>query len=88
MSEIDFRYSKKADKFFQKHIKVKEKFIQNIIQICRGDQNVDVKPLKGYENLLRMRIGDYRVVYRIANGNIIIVDVILAGSRGEIYKKI
>lgn len=88
MRGIDFRYSKKADKFFEKHEKVKEKFIKNIIETYKGNQNIDIKPLKGYDDLLRMRIGDYRIIYRISNGNLIIVDVVLAGNRGEIYKKI
>jgi mRNA-degrading endonuclease RelE of RelBE toxin-antitoxin system len=35
-----------------------------------------------------MRIGNYRVVYKVLNGEIIIIDVLQAGSRGDIYKKL
>lgn len=88
MREIDFRYSKKSEKFFVKHPKIKDKFISNILEVCRGNHNIDIKPLKGLDDVLRMRINDYRVIYKMLNGELIIVDVLLVGNRGEIYKKI
>lgn len=35
----------------------------------------------------RMRIGDYRVVYTVIAGNIVVIDTLLAGPRGDIYIK-
>ncbi|MBQ1393332.1 MAG: type II toxin-antitoxin system RelE/ParE family toxin, partial [Lachnospiraceae bacterium] len=46
----------------------------------------DIKKLKGHSNLLRLRIGDYRIIYTVDNGEYIIL-VIDVGNRGDIYKK-
>ena len=35
---------------------------------------------------LRLRVGDYRVVYTVDNGELIVL-VIDAGNRGEIYNR-
>ena len=48
--------------------------------------DIDIKILKGYTNLLRMRINSYRIIYHVYKNEIIIIDVIDAGSRGQIYK--
>jgi len=42
------------------------------------------KKLKGYKNSWRIRIGDYRVIYRIED-KVRIVRVTNIGHRGEIY---
>lgn len=46
----------------------------------------DIKKLKGHNNLFRLRVGDYRIVYTVDNGELIVY-VIDAGNRGEIYNK-
>lgn len=46
----------------------------------------DIKPLKGHEGLLRLRVGDYRIVYSVDHGELIVY-VIDADNRGEIYKR-
>ena len=44
--------------------------------------------LKGEKNkgLLRLRVGDYRIIYSVDNGKLIVY-VIDAGNRGEIYNR-
>lgn len=46
----------------------------------------DIKPLKGHEGLLRLRVGDYRIVYTVDHGELIVY-VIDADNRREIYKR-
>lgn len=83
---IDIEMTKVADKFFSKHKRVYEKFIENIKSYYHfKNPNVDIKAMKSYKNLYRMRINDYRVVYKLVNGEIKIVSVIAVGSRGQIY---
>lgn len=62
-------------------IRVKDRVKAGIEKIPFGD----IKKLQGYSNLYRLRIGDYRVIYQIENGNIII-DAVL--PRGEAYKRL
>ena len=45
-----------------------------------------VKPMQGYPDLFRLRVGDYRVIYRVDHGALQIL-VIDAGNRGDIYKQ-
>lgn len=42
-----------------------------------------VVKLSGYKDAFRIRVGDYRIVYRIMDGKIYVV---LVGHRREIYK--
>ena len=46
----------------------------------------DIKPLTGEDGAFRLRVGDYRVIYTVDNGRLI-VDVVAAGPRGQIYKR-
>ena len=63
----------------------KERVLKAIYHLPEGN---DIKELKGKKNkgLYRLRVGDYRVVYTIDNGKLIIC-VVDAGNRGDIYKK-
>ena len=74
---------KKAKKFIDKLPKnEKSRIVSAIEKLPNGE---DIKKLKGYNDLLRLRIGDYRIIYTIDNGNLIIY-VIDVGNRGDIYK--
>lgn len=46
----------------------------------------DVKRLESNTELYRLRVGNYRIVYRVDNGRLVIC-VIDAGNRGDIYKR-
>jgi mRNA interferase RelE/StbE len=85
---IDFKYTKQSLKFFLKHKNIKQKFIDNIKSLLNEETNIDTKLLKGYKDVLRMRINDYRVIYKVQNEKIIIIFVLLVGSRGNIYKNL
>ena len=77
---------KKAKKFIDKLPKNERKRIATEIgQLPNGE---DIKKLKGEKNkgLFRLRVGDYRIIYSVDNGELIIY-VIDAGNRGEIYKR-
>ena len=86
--ELIYNYSNQASKFLKKHQELKEKFQINIKYFFSGAQNIDIKTVKGYKDLYRMRINDYRVIYKVENEEIIIINILFADNRGEIYKKI
>ena len=88
--DVKFDYKKPAIKFFTKHEDVREEFEDSIMKIVNNDhpEQVNYKKLKGsLKGYSRVAIGGYRVIYRIIGDLIIIVDVALAGPRGDIYKK-
>ena len=88
--DVKFDYSKPAIKFFRKHEDVREEFEDSIVKIVNNDhpEQVNYKNLQGkLKGYSRIAIGGYRVIYKLIGELIIIVDVVLAGSRGDIYKK-
>ena len=46
---------------------------------------LDIKRFQGSPNLYRLRVGTFRVLYNIQD-NILLVNVIKIGSRGDVYK--
>lgn len=49
--------------------------------------DADIKKLEGHEDRYRLRVGDYRVIYEIADGRLLIL-VVGVGHRREIYRAI
>lgn len=75
---------KKAKKFIDKLPQnEKRRVVAAIEQLPNGE---DIKKLKGHSDLLRLRVGEYRIVYTVDNGKLMIL-VIDAGNRGEIYNR-
>lgn len=75
---------KKAKKFIDKLPPNEKVRIVNAIRLLpNGD---DIKKMKAYNGLMRLRVGDYRIIYTVEHGECIII-VIDAGNRGEIYKR-
>ena len=77
---------KKAKKFIDKL--PKNERLRVAIAIEQLPNGEDIKKLKGEKNkgLLRLRVGDSRIIYSVDNGKLIVY-VIDAGNRGEIYNK-
>ena len=46
-----------------------------------------VKPLKGYRPWLRVRVGDYRIIYDV-NDTTRVVTVAVVGHRREVYRSL
>lgn len=77
---------KLAEKFIVKLPKPeKERVLKAIYNLPEG---TDIKQLKGKKSkgLYRLRVGEYRIIYSIDNGRLIIY-VVDAGNRGQIYNK-
>lgn len=55
-----------------------------LAQLARGPREMaNVKKLKGYTNLYRLRVGDWRAVYTVERQ---IITIIRIKARGEVYK--
>jgi mRNA interferase RelE/StbE len=90
MTYYRVRYKKEAQKFLLKNKKVGLQFHRVFDSISKDIESVDlynIKNLQGYNNLKRLKIGNYRSIFKIdSEGQLIIVAII--GPRGDIYKKI
>ena len=72
---------KKAKKFIDKlPMPTKKRIIEAINLLPYGS---DIKQMKGHDDLFRLRVGDYRIIYTVDNGELIVY-VIGAGNRGQI----
>jgi len=61
----------------------RKRIVAAIEQLPNGE---DIKKMKGRADLLRLRVGEYRIIYTVDNG-LLIVRIIDAGNRGQIYKR-
>ena len=73
---------KKAKKFIDP-VNERRRVVAAIELLPNGE---DIKKLKGHDKLLRLRVGEYRIIYTVDNGELIVY-VIDAGSRGQIYNR-
>ena len=76
--------SPRAEKQLKKASKVNQIAIANKIRKLAKPQRTAEK-LQGYSDIERVRVGDYRIVYKLKKKQIFIV---LIGHRREIYKQL
>ena len=75
---------KKAKKFIDGlPANERRRVVAAIEQLPDGE---DIKRLKGHDDLFRLRVGPYRVIYTVNNGQLVVC-VIDAGNRGQIYNR-
>ncbi len=80
----NIQLEKAAIKFLQKQSKSqKDRIIKAIEKLPYIG---DITPLKGYNNMYRLRVGDCRVIYRKEENKLFIV-IINIDNRGDIYKR-
>ncbi len=92
MNFYKVKYSKSAEKFIEKRKSIGIRFYKAFIEIAENKQNIktyDIKKFysKYYDDIFRMRIGDYRAIFRVVDDELLVY-VFDIGSRGDIYKKV
>ena len=83
------KYAVLIERYAQKQImKLDKKIIpvikSSIAELADNPRPYGYKKLKG-EDAYRIRVGDYRVIYEIDDGKIIII-IVSVGHRKDIYK--
>lgn len=75
---------KPAKKFIDK-LPMHEK--KRLVTAIEGlPNNGDIKRLQGYSGYYRLRVGSYRIIFTVDNGELIVY-VVDIGNRGQIYNK-
>lgn len=81
---------KKVVKFLQSRNTSERRLIKQKLTLLKEDpyshQELDIKKLKGNTDAFRLRTGKFRIIYQILNKELVIL-VISAGTRGDVYKK-
>jgi mRNA interferase RelE/StbE len=57
-----------------------------LLAVSPYSEQLGVRKLRGAEDLYRIRVGDYRIVYEI-HGAVLIVVVVKIGHRREVYRR-
>lgn len=85
-SEYKLIYHKSAVKFIAKLDKTsQERIATGLKGLLSSPAEGDIKRLKGYTDLYRLRIGSFRVIFNIDHQRqIVYIEAI--GNRGDIYK--
>lgn len=80
-------FSDKAEKDLNKVEKSEAKKIkEKIDQYIKSPLSVKVKKLKGYQELYRIRQGNYRILFKIIANEIKIMYIMRIQHRKEVYK--
>lgn len=67
-----------SEKFFNEHREIYNKFVDNIKRYYHNDsENIDIKAIKNYKNLYRMKIDNCIVIYLLVEDEIRIINAII-----------
>lgn len=67
--------------------KIKTQVFSKILALADNPRPANCKKLASFKGFYRIRSGDYRVVYQIAD-RILVILVVRVGHRGSVYKKV
>lgn len=88
MPDYRVEFTKSAKKEFDRlPAGVQDKVLEAVALLSTNPYSelLKVKKLKGTDQLYRLRIGDYRVVYEVRN-EVLLIIVIKIGHRKEVYR--
>ena len=60
------------------------RIVREIEKLPKGE---DIKPLRGHDGLMRLRIGKYRAVYTVDNGRLLLLMLTAADKYTKIYDR-
>ena len=74
---------KKARKFIETQPKNQQERILKAINNL--PKSGDIIPLSGKKNIFRLRVGDYRIIYKVQN-ELLFITVVNVDNRRQVYK--
>lgn len=82
----EYNIRKKAMKFITKQDKKQQERILKAIYLLPDIG--DVRKMSGEDNLYRLRVGDFRVLFEMSakSDTVTLIDVTNADNRGQVYK--
>ena len=86
MAIWQIEFSKQAYKSYKVLQKGYQKKIDKILNLLMTKEKVDIKPVEGERDIYRLRVGKYRMLFKVYKEKKIIL-VVKIGPRGDVYKK-
>jgi len=82
---------KNVSKFLEKCTAKQKESIKQKLALLQSDPRhhtqLDIKIMQDYDELYRLRVGQYRLIYQIKDDELLIF-IISMGNRGDVYKHI
>lgn len=83
MEKLEIEFSKLAVKEYRRIPKDYQVLIDQALKKLSEGLPIDSKPIKGAKDIFRIRVGRYRIVFRIIDNTAVIMTM---GPRGDVYK--
>jgi len=85
---IQLLFTTQAEKQLAKLDKnIRLRIIASLERLCEAYPVGDIRKMQGYDDLWRLRVGDYRIVMQIDLATVVITStVIRVGHRKEVYR--
>ena len=82
------QFTRSADKDLERIVPPeRNRIIRKIAELARDPRPMGVKKLAGADDLYRLRVGNYRVIYQVED-RIVTVTVVRIGHRREVYRSL
>ncbi|MBU0494420.1 MAG: type II toxin-antitoxin system RelE/ParE family toxin [Chloroflexi bacterium] len=86
MPEYTITFARSARKELERlSSRVVRRVFPAIEALARDPRPLGCRKLQGVENLWRVRVGDYRVIYQVLDDELV-VDIVAVRHRGQAYK--
>jgi mRNA interferase RelE/StbE len=86
VAEHTVRFSRSARKELEKlPTQLVERIFSRIESLAQEPRPSGCKKLRGGQNLWRIRVGDYRVIYSVEDAARM-VDIVAVGHQGDVYR--
>ena len=67
-------------------LNIQQRIDAKILALAENPRPPGVKALQGVRGLLRLRVGEYRVIYRVEDTRLLVI-VVQVGHRRNIYRR-
>jgi mRNA interferase RelE/StbE len=65
--------------------KIKKRIDAKISSLAKNPRPKDAKALHGMKGLLRVRVSDYRIIYKVEDNRLVVL-IVKIGHRGDVYR--
>jgi len=89
MATYAIEFVKSARKEFERlPVKIRSKTAEALCLLAQNPYSelLKVKKMKGAADLYRIRLGDYRILYELQDGRLVVI-IIKIGHRSDVYRR-
>jgi mRNA interferase RelE/StbE len=86
MGSYEIEISRSAEKQLRRlSRRDQERIVRAILPLARDPVPKGSRKLSGYEDVFRIRVGHYRILYSVSSGKLVII-ILKIGHRRDVYR--